>query len=175
MHIYLFINTTLLESLIGNLCDYMLMNTSVTCKHCKINLLATQHAQTICCHGCGRIITVCNYQETWKQGKYVSDTKFYKDSLRQRFLENDCQGSSWSMSTVKYVQSETISSWEAPRGKRALLCGVVYSKQKFRLKGTFNDVNNMRQLLVEHFKFPSSSIRILTGNCDSRHVINVMS
>lgn len=139
----------------------MLMNTSVTCNHCKINLLATPYAQTSC-YGCGKIITVCRYQEIWKQGNYISDTKFYKDSLGQRFLENDFQRSSSSTRAVKYVQSETISSWEAPRGKRALLCGVVYSKQKFRLKGTFNDVNNMRHLLVEHFKFPSSSIRILT-------------
>lgn len=161
-HIHLCISTALLQSLIGELCDYMLMNASVICKHCNINISPTPHAQTLWCHGCGRIISVCRYQETWKQGKVVSETKFYKHSLRQRFSEDNCQKSSIT-STVKYMHSETISSWEAPRGKRALLCGVVYSKQKYRLKGTFNDVNNMRHMLVEHFKFPSSSIHILTG------------
>ncbi|XP_017257242.1 metacaspase-1 [Daucus carota subsp. sativus] len=139
----------------------MLMNASAICKHCNINISPTPHAQTLWCHGCGRIITVCRYQETWKQGKVVFETKFYKHSLRQRFSEDNCQ-KSLITSTVKHMHSETISSWEAPRGKRALLCGVVYSKQKYRLKGTFNDVNNMRHMLVEHFKFPSSSIHILT-------------
>lgn len=143
------------------------MNAGFICKHCKIYLSVTPHAQTICCHGCGSIITVCRYQETWKHGKYISDTKFHKHLSGQKFSENGGQKSSSSISTVKYVQSETISSWEAPRGKRALLCGVVYSNQKYRLKGTFNDVNNMRHMLIEHFKFPSSSIHILTGKCDS--------
>lgn len=47
--------------------------------------------------------------------------------------------------------------------KRAVLCGVSYTKRKFRLKGTINDIANMRELLVKNFKFPNECIRVLTG------------
>lgn len=47
--------------------------------------------------------------------------------------------------------------------KRAVLCGVSYTKRKFRLKGTINDISNMRELLVKNFKFPNECIRVLTG------------
>ncbi|KAK7252307.1 hypothetical protein RIF29_36156 [Crotalaria pallida] len=46
--------------------------------------------------------------------------------------------------------------------KRAVLCGVSYTKRKFRLKGTINDISNMRELLSKNFKFPNECIRVLT-------------
>ncbi|KAJ1402232.1 Caspase-like domain superfamily [Sesbania bispinosa] len=46
--------------------------------------------------------------------------------------------------------------------KRAVLCGVSYSKKKFKLKGAINDINNMRELLIKNFKFPNECIRVLT-------------
>jgi hypothetical protein len=52
--------------------------------------------------------------------------------------------------------------------KRAVLCGVSYTKRKFRLKGTINDTINMKELLIKNFKFPIECIRVLTGmtiNC----------
>ena len=47
--------------------------------------------------------------------------------------------------------------------KRAVLCGVTYGKRKFRLKGPNNDVINIKDLLVNNFKFPMECIRVLTG------------
>jgi hypothetical protein len=47
--------------------------------------------------------------------------------------------------------------------KRAVLCGVSYTKRKFRLKGTINDTINMKELLIKNFKFPIECIRVLTG------------
>ncbi|XP_024162285.2 metacaspase-1 [Rosa chinensis] len=46
--------------------------------------------------------------------------------------------------------------------KRALLCGVTYQERKYKLKGTYNDVNNMKQLLINTFCFPPDCIRILS-------------
>ncbi|OIW13633.1 hypothetical protein TanjilG_07975 [Lupinus angustifolius] len=46
--------------------------------------------------------------------------------------------------------------------KRAVLCGVTYGKRKFSLKGSVNDVVNMKELLVNNFNFPISCMRILT-------------
>ncbi|CAL0334351.1 unnamed protein product [Lupinus luteus] len=46
--------------------------------------------------------------------------------------------------------------------KRAVLCGVTYGRRKFSLKGSINDVVNMKELLVNNFNFPIGCIRILT-------------
>ena len=48
--------------------------------------------------------------------------------------------------------------------KRALLCGVTYKQHKYKLKGTYNDVKNMENLLTKTFGFPANCIRILSGN-----------
>ncbi|BBN70026.1 metacaspase 3, partial [Prunus dulcis] len=47
--------------------------------------------------------------------------------------------------------------------KRALLCGVTYSHQhRYMLKGTANDVSNMKNLLTNTFGYPAECIRILS-------------
>ncbi|GKU97995.1 hypothetical protein SLEP1_g11055 [Rubroshorea leprosula] len=46
--------------------------------------------------------------------------------------------------------------------KRAMLCGVSYKSRKFELKGTVNDVKNMRELLMNKFGYPKEYIRVLT-------------
>ncbi|CAN0880088.1 AMC1 [Linum grandiflorum] len=51
-----------------------------------------------------------------------------------------------------------------PRGwrKRALLIGVTYKSWKYKLKGTINDVKNIRSLLLHHFGFSTDDILVLT-------------
>ena len=46
--------------------------------------------------------------------------------------------------------------------ERALLCGVTY-KRKYTLKGTVNDVKDMRELLIKQYNYPPHCIRVLTG------------
>ncbi|KAI5661388.1 hypothetical protein M9H77_20711 [Catharanthus roseus] len=46
--------------------------------------------------------------------------------------------------------------------KRAVLCGVSYKNHPKSLKGSINDVQSMRHLLVERLGFPSSSVLVLT-------------
>lgn len=48
--------------------------------------------------------------------------------------------------------------------KRAVICGVSYKNTGYELKGCINDVNCMKFLLINRFKFPESSIVTLTGN-----------
>ncbi|XP_039025128.1 metacaspase-1-like isoform X2 [Hibiscus syriacus] len=48
--------------------------------------------------------------------------------------------------------------------KRAVLCGITYNNLKqYRLKGTTNDVKNMRELLITKFGYPGDFVRVLTG------------
>ncbi|MED6185270.1 hypothetical protein PIB30_055447 [Stylosanthes scabra] len=58
--------------------------------------------------------------------------------------------------------SSSSSSFPGRHRKRAVLCGVSYTKMKLKLKGTINDTNNMRELLIKNFKFPNECIRVLT-------------
>ncbi|OMP09496.1 Peptidase C14, caspase catalytic [Corchorus olitorius] len=46
--------------------------------------------------------------------------------------------------------------------KRAVLCGITYNNWKYKLKGTINDVRNMRELLITRFGYPRECIRVLT-------------
>ncbi|XVE93146.1 hypothetical protein REPUB_Repub01dG0165100 [Reevesia pubescens] len=47
--------------------------------------------------------------------------------------------------------------------KRAVLCGITYNNWKqYKLKGTVNDVRNMRDLLITRFGYPKECIRVLT-------------
>ena len=68
-----------------------------------------------------------------------------------------------SVSSHEKSALETIRNWETIKGKRALLCGVTYDKQKYKLKGTNYDVTQMQEFLMTRFKFPSASIHILAG------------
>ncbi|KAH9697739.1 metacaspase-1 [Citrus sinensis] len=58
----------------------------------------------------------------------------------------------------------SLSSSSSRPSRRAVLCGVSYNKGKFRLKGTINDVRNMRDLLINSFKFQEEGIIVLTGH-----------
>ncbi|KAK7401158.1 hypothetical protein VNO78_12477 [Psophocarpus tetragonolobus] len=55
--------------------------------------------------------------------------------------------------------------------KRAVLCGVSYRRRKFRLKGTINDVSNMKDLMMKKFKFPEECIRVLTEQEQNANMI----
>ncbi|KAG8650367.1 hypothetical protein MANES_07G032300v8 [Manihot esculenta] len=57
--------------------------------------------------------------------------------------------------------SSTSRSDHRPR-KRALLIGVTYKNWKHKLKGTVNDVRNMRSFLIDNLHFPPQNILVLT-------------
>ncbi|CAK9157945.1 unnamed protein product [Ilex paraguariensis] len=46
--------------------------------------------------------------------------------------------------------------------KRAVICGISYKNSRYELKGCINDAKCMKFLLVNRFKFPESSILMLT-------------
>lgn len=114
-----------------------------------------QSAQHINCLGCEIDYSVGNTSD--------SDMTQYR---RTKY------GGRWKkLPFSKEQQSQTgmppraISMTDQPRrGRRALLCGVSYKKQKYELKGTLQDVRNIRDLLVHGYNFPTESILILAGN-----------
>ncbi|KAL7157152.1 hypothetical protein ABFS83_02G058500 [Erythranthe nasuta] len=87
--------------------------------------------------------------------KKKTEAKMLCQSLRKKF------SSSNGNSQTGGPPPPIITSEPPPRGKRAFLCGVTYKKQKCELKGTAQDVKNMKDLLVDQFCFPIESILIL--------------
>ncbi|KAI3827853.1 hypothetical protein L1987_01940 [Smallanthus sonchifolius] len=106
-------------------------------------------------------------QSNKEHHSFISDMKglhiFFKKMFHRSQIPNLNLLSSYEKSTL-----ESIRNWETAKGKRAVLCGVTYNKQKYKLKGTNYDVINMRDLLISRFRFPSSCIHIL-AEMDSHH------
>ncbi|KAJ8755228.1 hypothetical protein K2173_019026 [Erythroxylum novogranatense] len=55
--------------------------------------------------------------------------------------------------------------------KRAVICGISYRNTRHELKGCINDAKCMKYLLVNRFKFPESSIVMLTEEETDRYRI----
>ncbi|KAE8679985.1 7-deoxyloganetin glucosyltransferase [Hibiscus syriacus] len=54
------------------------------------------------------------------------------------------------------------SQCRAPVNNRPVLCGLSYKKWKYKLKGTINDVQNMKDLLTQNYGFEEQNIVVLT-------------
>ncbi|XP_023750682.1 metacaspase-1 isoform X1 [Lactuca sativa] len=124
---------------------------------------SSEVTQGFCCRECQEIVADDGHLQTQlsrESGKLVSDKKGLHVYLR-KMLHRRRSTIPNSLSSHEKSALDTIRNWETIKGKRALLCGVTYDKQKYKLKGTNYDVIKMRELLMFRFKFPSASIHIL--------------
>ncbi|KAM1794029.1 hypothetical protein ACFX11_034552 [Malus domestica] len=159
----------------------------IVCPSCRqwvqMTLYGTQHRCV-----CGQVLTTRSaaaetQRETSVRGR--GDHKGEHHSFRRcqigrcfQTKESSSNNSSSSCSSSRnsfkqsYTGTGTLMSLpssrseEPPSGsqpnKRALLCGVTYKQHKYKLKGTYNDVKNMENLLTMTFRFPANCIRILS-------------
>lgn len=87
-------------------------------------------------------------------------------SIKSRFTKkttSSTRSSNVSRLNVKHSAGVSNCHETHPR-KRAVLCGVTYQNNKYRLKGTVNDVKKMRDLLIDRFGYSKECIRVLTGD-----------
>lgn len=158
----------------------------IQCKYCAKSLSVTPNAQKIRCHQCSVINSIRENQKstiitTPPNGTNIKAREAHNNNIYidAKGLHNPFRKRSNSNSPKAVYPTTTkgmdlrISEWKVTPGKRALLCGVSYNKQKFKLKGTINDVESMKNLLFDNFHFPSSSIQILAGNIYTHTHINI--
>ncbi|XP_021658279.2 metacaspase-1-like [Hevea brasiliensis] len=88
--------------------------------------------------------------------------KFFGCHDRQNSDSEKPNSLNWNPSPLQSSSSPSSSRSDQRPRKRALLIGVTYKKWKYRLKGTVNDVRNMRSLLIESFGFKPQNILVLT-------------
>ena len=116
------------------------------------------------CPKCGTINS--SSTENTKSNKYNGNEikGLVKSDPYDKKINKCCYMSQNSSKSVHVLNqmSPSFSSYGRSK-KRAVLCGVTYRKKRYRLKGTINDVANMRELLVKVFEFPPAFIIELTG------------
>ncbi|KAI8554844.1 hypothetical protein RHMOL_Rhmol05G0128700 [Rhododendron molle] len=125
------------------------MATIFTCPNCHNQLQGTQCSAFYRCQFCKAKISV-EKCETVPKGpvNFRWTTKLY--------------GSGSLCSTSDQKPKPMMCSTSGHQPKKAFLCGVSYEKKQHKLKGTVNDVNRMKTLLVDQFRFPEIAIRVLT-------------
>ncbi|PON55908.1 Caspase-like domain containing protein [Parasponia andersonii] len=138
-------------------------STTATCsKYCTSD---SNHRppERMYCH-CSRCETGSNYVCSKGFHSYCerhSDLfRVVKDFISKfKHMDRPTDVNSYSSLNTKPSPAEMLSArrWN----KRALLCGVTY-KRKYTLKGTVNDVKDMRELLIKQYNYPPHCIRVLT-------------
>jgi metacaspase-1 len=123
----------------------------LACSDCRRELLVPSKTTTNRCYECEAARkSISGF--TPSRENSLGAKLFNQDQLR-------------NASTNASGHSSSLLSTARIGNKRAVLCGVTYSRRRYMLKGTVNDVANMKKLLVNNFAFPIESIRILTGIC----------
>lgn len=146
---------------------------NITCSNCKKRgpQLSTTSSVTQyrCC--CGYVTPIERTKPALAQmTSQVHDQGQQQHGRRRRALNSWLKGSSPTSLSPNKSKSPSSSSSSSSASlinscgsKRALLCGVTYNKRKYKLKGTQNDVINMKDLLINTFHFPANCVRILSG------------
>lgn len=141
-----------------------------SCGRCRQRLLPnTSNVSEIQlqCPACKRIASAaaCKTDGTVS---YVVEK--FKNKLLRRNNRQESDGSekfislNWNPSPLKSSSPPSSSRSDRRPRKRAVLVGVTYKRWKYTLKGTVNDVRNMRSFLIESFSFLPQNILVLTGN-----------
>lgn len=141
---------------------------TLTCKKCRQTSSLPASAQYIRCFGCKTVYSLTtttttssdavsykgSQEWTLDLSKKKTEAKFLCGSLRQKLPFSNKQHSITLPRAISFND-------EPRRGRRALVCGVSYKKQKHELKGSALDVRNMSELLLRDFRFPAESVLVL--------------
>ncbi|XP_057502160.1 metacaspase-1-like [Actinidia eriantha] len=124
---------------------------SIVCSNCNSQVLGTPFSVNYRCRSCQAMIST-QQCETLSKGalRLHLMTRFYRSR------------SPSSMSPKPNQKPNPVSFAAGHQQKKALLCGVSYEKKNHKLKGTVNDVNRMKCLLVDLYGFPVNAIHVLT-------------
>ncbi|MBA0576012.1 hypothetical protein Golob_024030 [Gossypium lobatum] len=141
----------------------------LVCLRCRQKLTAPAYAEKITCLQCGEVNPIIKKPSpatSREQGK-ISLPLIGKsmDKLKKLLLGNtqrlsDSSGSSSSPPSKLCALDDSVN--QLPAKKRAVLCGVSYKKWKYKLKGTINDVMNMKTLLTQTYGFLERNVLVLT-------------
>ncbi|KAK6241350.1 hypothetical protein SCA6_006739 [Theobroma cacao] len=145
------------------------MEIKIVCQRCRQKFAATTNAETVVCPHCRKVNPNRTLQKRSSTGEHGKVSALWVGNCIRETLKKILRGSTPKPAAALGSSSSTISSklcaldYTGPRAnKRALLCGVSYKKWKYKLKGTINDVSNMKDLLTQYYEYREENILVLT-------------
>ncbi|XP_047155662.1 metacaspase-3-like isoform X2 [Vigna umbellata] len=126
-----------------------------TCSGCRHKFILAKIPNAYRCYNCERVSS----SSSSVSEQSTKDLGSFKRDHQPNSYNSNPNG------TLQRTLSPSPSvsfSFSSPTHKRAVICGVSYGKRKFKLQGTINDVKNMKNLLLDIFKFPNECIRVLS-------------
>lgn len=137
-------------------------NKTARCSGCDVLLVVPPQARAIRCAACLAITDVGSSQDPVRQA--MGFLKSVVMNISNGIGSLNSSSSSSGSSSQGYPITSPPPSFPRVRGnKRAVLVGISYVGRRYELKGTVNDVNCMRYLLIERLGFPAEGILVLTG------------
>ncbi|THU44616.1 hypothetical protein C4D60_Mb02t09260 [Musa balbisiana] len=136
-------------------------NKTARCSGCDVLLVVPPQARAIRCAACLAITDVGSSQDPVRQA--MGFLKSVVMNISNGIGSLNSSSSSSGSSSQGYPITSPPPSFPRVRGnKRAVLVGISYVGRRYELKGTVNDVNCMRYLLIERLGFPAEGILVLT-------------
>ncbi|XP_006494338.2 metacaspase-1-like isoform X2 [Citrus sinensis] len=135
----------------------------IQCYHCRQRLSIKTNETKVKCPGCKLLLEYSSSPSSYQQQKgfmQICPRGNFGCNIMKKIRNDEISPNKRSLNTKPF----SLSSSSSRPSRRAVLCGVSYNKGKFRLKGTINDVRNMRDLLINSFRFQEEGIIVLTGH-----------
>ncbi|XVF44789.1 hypothetical protein PTKIN_Ptkin02bG0152200 [Pterospermum kingtungense] len=134
------------------------MERSIPCSQCRQRLIVktrTKSTASTFCGSCTKVLPIPpNDEQTGQQQGFRSRIRSFGSQITSKVLH----GQGTVTPSLNHDSASGIRS-----SKRAVLCGISYNdRKKYKLKGTINDVRNMREVLITRFRYPKECIRVLT-------------
>ncbi|PIN21451.1 Metacaspase involved in regulation of apoptosis [Handroanthus impetiginosus] len=130
----------------------------VYCRWCGKQTIVPLQAQTLRCPACNGL-TPLQINRTFQPNGNINHN------------QADFRRPSQPTVAGGVYQSQPPVCVPAAQGpKRALLCGITYKGDDTTCPGSINNVMLMKKLLVEQFRFPTSSILVLTEGGDPSRI-----
>ncbi|KAL5857331.1 hypothetical protein ACOSQ3_004789 [Xanthoceras sorbifolium] len=136
----------------------------IQCIHCRQRLSPQAREAKIKCPGCALDIEISK-PENERSSRENSNT-CPKNIISKFWKPTDPN----PKTPLNIVPSPFQLPHSSRPNKRAVLCGVTYNKRKYRLKGTINDVKNIRDMLIKKFGFLQNGIIVLTEEETQEHI-----
>ncbi|XP_052482073.1 metacaspase-1 isoform X2 [Gossypium raimondii] len=140
------------------------MEIKIICHRCKQKFSASTTTEIIICPQCRTVIPnrTPRKQSPPSGGDYGSSIPSLIGKLLKKLCHALKPATAPGLSSFVYPKSCGLDNVGALGNKRAVLCGVSYKKWKYKLKGTINDVFNMRDLLIRYYEYRDENMLILT-------------
>ncbi|XP_022726280.1 metacaspase-1-like [Durio zibethinus] len=145
------------------------MEGRIVCQRCRQKFSASTNLETVICPYCHMINpnrTFTNQSSSLEHGRisypFIDNIMKEKQKLKKILRCSRQKPAASGSSSTKYPKLCAFDYSGPWPKKRAVLCGVSYKKWKYRLKGTINDVFNMKQLLIQNYEFKEENILVLT-------------